>query len=287
MKRNIIFKALALALLCTAALQVQAQGIYVNKKSGESVAYPKTVFDRVTPDKQTSSEYGVRVYKQDGKYDYYKESELESITTYEEDFDQRITSIVPKEYLSKMSAYMPIYSGSTPPNIEGTYFFDPNVMIHNSDPNGKSQEGALLSGLNIKFTKQNTSYNIVNYQEENVEKGQVTYMSSEVSATILGEGDNFTAYFILESTSSDGSWYKLATIVSGTKAGNGIRNCFYGLLMLDKIDPGNKFMDVGTFRIFKDQDGLSEPSTWLTRSASARSLDTLLLKCYEKTAVLK
>ena len=49
MKRNIIFKALIAAVFSTAALQVQAQGIYVNKKNGESIPYPAATFDKVTP----------------------------------------------------------------------------------------------------------------------------------------------------------------------------------------------------------------------------------------------
>ena len=49
MKRNTILKALMAAVFSTAALQVQAQGIYVNKKNGESIPYPAATFDKVTP----------------------------------------------------------------------------------------------------------------------------------------------------------------------------------------------------------------------------------------------
>ena len=55
MKRNNILVALAVAGLAAAAMQVQAQGITVNKKGGESVAYPAAVFDRVTPVKLTTT----------------------------------------------------------------------------------------------------------------------------------------------------------------------------------------------------------------------------------------
>ena len=55
MKRNIILKTLTVAILGTAALQVQAQGIYVNKKNHESIAYPKSVLDKVTPKSKQSS----------------------------------------------------------------------------------------------------------------------------------------------------------------------------------------------------------------------------------------
>jgi hypothetical protein len=55
MKRNMILKTLTAVILGTAALQVQAQGIYVNKKGGESKAYPSTILDRVSPYKLTTS----------------------------------------------------------------------------------------------------------------------------------------------------------------------------------------------------------------------------------------
>ena len=55
MKRNIILKTLTAAILGTTALQVQAQGIYVNKKNHESIAYPKSILDKVTPKSKQSS----------------------------------------------------------------------------------------------------------------------------------------------------------------------------------------------------------------------------------------
>ena len=54
---------------------------------------------------------------------------------------------------------------------------------------------------------------------------------------------------------------------------DGIKDCFYGFVMLDKDDdPDKTVMPVGSFRIFKDKDGLSVPTTWLTEMAAARAL---------------
>jgi hypothetical protein len=48
--------------------------------------------------------------------------------------------------------------------------------------------------------------------------------------------------------------------------GEGIKDIYLGILMLDKDDPNNKLMKVGTYRIFNDGDGLAIPTTWSSRS---------------------
>ena len=48
MKRNTILKTLVVATIA-AAMQAQAQGIYVNKKNHEHIAYPNSILDKVTP----------------------------------------------------------------------------------------------------------------------------------------------------------------------------------------------------------------------------------------------
>ena len=61
--------------------------------------------------------------------------------------------------------------------------------------------------------------------------------------------------------------------MSGTMTNSGIKDFYRGILMLDKYDPNDNIMNVGDFRIFKDQDGLSEPTTWMARPRSARQMD--------------
>ena len=219
----------------------------------------------------SGKEYGVHVYKTDGSFETYTDSELESITTYEEEFDERIAQEIPVEYLSKMSAYMPIYAGSTPPSIEGTYLMNPCVMVYNSDLNGSYKPGKIFNDYIAKYTNQNMTKNTATYQYEERNKNvDVTSKSDEAEAKVLGEGNNYTTYTIVETTNTDGSWTKMATILSATVTAEGLRNFYEGILMLDKKDPNNTRMDIGVFRIFKDEDGLSEPTTWKARMRDAR-----------------
>ena len=216
---------------------------------------------------------GVNVWKTDGTHDSYTEYELESITTYEEDFDERITQEIPTEYLSKMSAYMPIFSGSTPPNIEGTFKMSVQVMVYNSDVKDSYQAGETFADGISEYTNQNQTANTVQYRYEERNSEEVLNTSAVEEAKLLGQGNTFTTFTVIKSDRSDGAWTKMATIMSGTMTNSGIKDFYRGILMLDKYDPNDNIMNVGDFRIFKDQDGLSEPTTWMARQRSARQMD--------------
>ena len=263
MKRKNLFRLFMVALFATISLQLNAQGIFVNKKNGEIVSYPKAIFDKVTPMTE-GSKRGVYVWKNDGTKDTYMESELLSITTFEVEFDERITQDIPEEYLTKMSAYMPIYSGSTPPNIEGVYLIHPSTRIYDSGSN--SIEIKVYADVVPEYTDQDMTKNTVMYRYEQRNNGRVLSTTDKEEAKVLGEGENFTTFtIVISSSSSDDSWSKMATICSGTKIGDGIKNFFRGILVLDKYDPNNDQMDIGDFRIFKDEDGMSEYDQWMAR----------------------
>ena len=55
MRLHSILKTLAVMTVAAAALQAQAQGIYVNKKNGEKVAYPSATFERASTLRVTTS----------------------------------------------------------------------------------------------------------------------------------------------------------------------------------------------------------------------------------------
>jgi hypothetical protein len=44
-----------------------------------------------------------------------------------------IEQVVPEDILEKIKIYMPIYSGYTPPNVEGAYISNPDVLVYSSD----------------------------------------------------------------------------------------------------------------------------------------------------------
>lgn len=212
--------------------------------------------------KSSADENGVDVWKKDGSHDTYLESELESITTYEEKFDERISQEIPTEYLSKLSGYMPIYSGNTPPIIEGTYKLSPWAVVFDE---AGYEPGYTFSDKIIRFSNQNTQQNTLAYDQK---QGSAVGHSDNV--VILGQGNNFTVFFIQQESDPEFNFTgKSAAIYSGTMSDTGIKNLYYGFLYLEKNDPQNKMIGVGKIRVIKDSDGLSETTTWSARLKAA------------------
>ena len=179
--------------------------------------------------------------------------------------DTRISSVVPTEYRNKLERYIEIYDGVNPPNVEGVYLSSPTVLVYTSD--NVFEPGKTFADKYYKFENQNSTNNTIDYQAK-----QSTAIQTGNGAFISGSGNNFTIFF--NSTERDGEiTTKMALIVSGTKTSEGIRNLKYAFVMLDKYDPNNKKMDVGTYRVVKDGDGISEPASWPLSSAPAFEFD--------------
>ncbi|MGV8135196.1 MAG: hypothetical protein AB2L20_08275 [Mangrovibacterium sp.] len=176
-----------------------------------------------------------------------------------------IEDVIPEDILVQLKSYMTIYSGTTPPDIAGTYLVSPSELVFSSD--GNLDPGHIFADLYFRLSNQNDKTNILTYEGKqiNSEKEIIdTATSDEVS--VVGSGDNFTAYFI--SSGYAGEIYnKDATIISGTKTTSGIKNFSYAFVMLEKgADPDNILIEVGTYRIIKDGNGLASNTTWTKTS---------------------
>lgn len=175
----------------------------------------------------------------------------------------KINEVVPTYMQEKIREYMPIYNGSTPPNVMGTYLRTPTYMIASSIP-GETNNSFNFADLLFKFSNQNFTNNTLDYDSK-----QGDANSSGKGYFISGSGNNFTVFFNTTGISS-GISIKTATVISGTKTSQGILNYRFAFLMLEKgPDPEDKLVDVGTFRVFKDEDELAANATWTgTRSQS-------------------
>ncbi len=173
--------------------------------------------------------------------------------------DHDIENVIPPQILDEMDNYIPIYSGTTPPSITGSYFVDPFTTVYCEDEgNGGYSPGTVVISKYIRFFNQNSSDNTISYKDRS-ESGS-SY--NEGSGYIMGSGDNFTIFLLTEGESKS-VYNKEAVIISGTKSSSGIRNYYYGFVMLEVgPDPNDYIMDEGYYRIFKDQDGLAVNSSW-------------------------
>ncbi|MGC3978544.1 MAG: hypothetical protein QM751_10145 [Paludibacteraceae bacterium] len=175
-----------------------------------------------------------------------------------------IDDVVPVELQSQIDDYMPIYKGSTPPDITGVYLVDPDVLVYTSD--GVFSPGKIFADDLFRFDNQNTSTNVLTYANRQGDSAE----SSSDYVSVSGKGSDFTAYFLTTGTSNNIA-IKTATIISGTKTKDGIKNYYTSFVMLEKgSDPKGLLMDEDEFRIFKDNDGLASNSVWNTGSQVKR-----------------
>lgn len=219
---------------------------------------------RLMAKRAASEEYWYTIYKTDGTELKVSQDELDYVETYEAEFDERITQQIPQEYLSRMTTHMPIYAGSTPPTIDGTFTSHPHEPVYTSD--GYSWPGTLADQI-MNFTGQDKQKNTINYEYR-----QSGNHSDKTQMVVMGEGDQFTIFAVMNgANATENATYKMAEIVSGTMTADGIKDFFSGILLVEKNDPNNKIMSVGTYRIFKDGDGLASPSSWSARSTERNS----------------
>lgn len=183
----------------------------------------------------------------------------------EEQVDERINVVIPQELLDQIKDYMPIYDGVNPPNVEGTFLIDPYVYVYTSD--GFYEAGHQIDSYLMRFYNQNMTTNTLDYNGRHVT--QDAFQNGN-GVFISGTGNNFTIYFNTEGESY-GIYLKTALIVSGTLTADGIANLRRAFVCIDKgDDPDGDLLDVGTFRVFKDNDELCERSEWPAEARSMR-----------------
>ena len=169
------------------------------------------------------------------------------------------TKSISPEIWAILAARMPIYTGDTPPDIEGAFFVNPFELVYSSG--GGYEPGDIFGDANIRFTKSGDCNNTYLYDEK---QGSSTKNSNDVY--LDGDGNNFVAYYTVTGLTHDIS-VKQAVVISGTITPNGIQNFYYAFYMVEKgPDPNDELVDVGTYRIFKDGNGMADYTTW-TQSA--------------------
>lgn len=193
--------------------------------------------------------------------------------------DERLSTIVPPEIQEKMKPYMKIYDGINPPDVQGTFVMEPSEVVYCSD-NGYNPGEVMGTEQFIKFSNQNFLKNTLDYEDAEVtlDTYELVSHSQGDGAFISGFGNNFTAYFKVEGTSS-GIYIRGAYLISGTKEETGISNCTYAITLIEKgEDPENEIMDAGTIRIFKDGDGMANKANWPLRNERSLAAKSNLLK---------
>lgn len=217
-------------------------------------------FSHSLPSKELEPEtqYYYRAYLNDGTNIYY--SDPKEFTT-----PARISQVIPEDIRKKMEPYIPIYDGASPPNIEGVYLMDsPRIVFDATGTIDSDYDG--FAPMYFKISNQDMTNNTLDFQERQIANGKVISEGEGYGAFISGEGSKFSVFFNttdLSHTEEYDATSKTALVISGTKASDGIHNLRYAFVVVEKgADPNNHIMDVGDFRVFKDNDELAKTSDW-------------------------
>ena len=178
----------------------------------------------------------------------------DSVTT----VDKRITQVIPDTLLKKVESYVTFYDGVTPPNVEGVYYLDPQVLVKSNltnDTPGKTYNSQYHRYSNQNSSKRTIDMLYVSVSEKEYQKGSGAFIS--------GYDDKFTIYFNCTGKNGDVP-FKQAIVVSGIVTDDGVKDLQWAFVMIEKgSDPKHTVVEPGTIRSFKDSDGFSErKSEW-------------------------
>lgn len=181
---------------------------------------------------------------------------IETLVLPEKFVAQNINDVIPVDLQEELLTYMPIYEGELPPNIAGTYLFDPFTTLYTSD--GNYDPGYVIDEFVISFENKD-AVNVVSYRGRHV---NASAREASRKVTVQGSGDNFTAFF-LTLGESQSIRTETAVVLSGTKTLGGISNIYYAFVMIDKgLDLKGEVMREREFRIFYDGDNFAENHYW-------------------------
>ncbi|WP_139352753.1 hypothetical protein [Algoriphagus sp. A40] len=142
---------------------------------------------------------------------------------------------------------MDVFPGNTPPDVTGTYFMIPNLMLR-SNITGDVPSNTAFVTYNVTF-----SY----FNEEDFSIRFVGLASGErdesESAVISGSGNNFTVYGRSTTTVGSNS-VVLGVMYSGTIEDEKVKNLKRAIIVIDDSKGGPTLMKKGNSRVFHDGD---------------------------------
>jgi len=139
-----------------------------------------------------------------------------------------------------------VYSGTTPPIVNGIYFMHPDSCIYDNSPSNFA--GTIFTDYKFRFTNQNNTSFTLNVEQKAIPAG--TLSTTPVSTYISGSGNNFSI-FVLRTISPGGIQVQQFNVLSGTMTAGGIQNLQNTLYVRSKgSDPGHTYPAAGTVRVF-------------------------------------
>ena len=175
--------------------------------------------------------------------------------------------VLPEEIYDEVTTYIPIYSGINPPDMEGEYVSSPHILIYESyGANPDSVQ--YYSDRYMGFIYNNKQMNFYGKQYDAVQNAD--FEEIQYGVKITGEDDNFTCYYIVDGYPG-GYYAQQSFIFSGKKTSEGLEDFHVAVILLETSGNPDLF-DKHSFRVLKDEDGLAENHSWLSKKGSEKAI---------------
>ncbi|MPR32238.1 hypothetical protein [Salmonirosea aquatica] len=160
---------------------------------------------------------------------------------------------------------MTLIETGKPVQIAGIYEMKPVELTATNIPNDWDVGHVFDDSDRFQLTNQNESDQTI---KMNYKIGTQTGSSTE--GFVAGAGNKFTAYLVTNSQYETATTKSLE-IFSGEWSSDGIKNTQHAFYVLEKNDPDDLLVDVGSIRVSKDNDGFSNKISALRVAAGDAS----------------
>ena len=167
--------------------------------------------------------------------------------------------VLPTEIYDAVTKYLPVYSGSNPPDIKGEYVSAPHALIYESYAE-KPNSLQFYSDRYIGFSYINKEMTFYGKQYDSLANKYVEEIQYGVKIT--GDNDYFTCYYLVDGY-VQGYYAQQSFIFSGKKTDSGLEDFHTAVVLLETSGNPNMFAK-HSFRVLKDYDGLAEKNNWLS-----------------------
>ncbi|MBO0933273.1 hypothetical protein [Fibrella aquatilis] len=178
-------------------------------------------------------------------------------------FSSQIQQIVPQPIIDSLRKKgMVINEGLIPPQLAGIYLAQNYKLLSPYGPEDSYKLGKVINPYYYRFYGQNAANDITyDFTNNGSDKG------NGQGAFVSGNGTKFTI-FSQDVGVSSSIPYKTLAVVSGELTTKGIKNFQYAFVMKEKTGDNNNntLIPVGKSRIWIDEDGLAETTTYFPQA---------------------
>lgn len=173
--------------------------------------------------------------------------------------------VLPDEIYDEVTQHFPVYSGVTPPNMQGEYVSSPHILIYESYAENPDSV-QVYSDRYMGFIYTNKQMNFYGKQYD-VVKGDYEEVV-QYGVKITGSNDLFTCYYVVDGY-VQGYYAQQSFIFSGKKTDTGLEDFHTAVVLLENSGNPNMYAK-NSYRVLKDEDGLAENNLWLSGRNSSK-----------------